>query len=290
MFRSIRRFLPSLMALLLVAACSDLPTSTLPPSADLDLYGPIQENSVDCGSASDPCQLPPVGNDPSECDPYLTLNGCDDECAESSPGDAETVGVDGCYDPGGTDPGTGGGTDPPPSGCPEWDPDCDQQAPQPDTCNTGDPVIDSPAVQEGFAELWAQSNPDQPMENRVERGGWMASDGAGGYRIVPFQEVSSNACEIIVDLSNRPGDAVGFVHTHPYESGVPMRVCEGQMMFGRMVYETYTNEPSDYDGRAASTLGMPGYIIDYDKITKFIGNPEANWDFEIVSSNTRCGY
>jgi hypothetical protein len=120
MFRTIRTFLPSLAVLLLVAACSDLPTSTIPPAADLDFYGPIQENSVECGTETNPCLLPPVGNDPGDsdpvCDPYLTLNGCGDECVEGTPGSPEVVGAEGCYDPGGTGPGDGGLAPPPPGG------------------------------------------------------------------------------------------------------------------------------------------------------------------------------
>ncbi len=282
----IRRFLLALIGVVLVTACSDIPTGSLPPTADLDPTSVPHLNEAE-GCVSDGfCILPPFTGG---CDPWTSLDWCAGECEESAPGSPEVVGAEGCSDPGEPGPG-GGGPAPPPPGCPTWDPYCENQPPSADTCNTGDPVIDSPAVQGGFAELWAQSNPDQPMENRVERGGWMVPDGAGGYRIEPFQEVSSNACEILLDLSTLPAGAVAFVHTHPYESGVPMRVCEGEMIFGRLVYETYTNEPSDFDGRAASTLGMPGYIIDYDKITKFTGSPTSRWQYEIVSSNTRCGY
>lgn len=69
-----------------------------------------------------------------------------------------------------------------------------------------------------------------------------------------------------------------------------MRVCQGQMILGRMVYETYMNEPSDYDGEAARMVGLPGYIIDYDKITKFEYDPNAPWKTQTVDQNARCGY
>jgi hypothetical protein len=136
MFRVIRTFLPSLLLLLLVGACSDLPTSTFPPAADLDHSGLVQENSIECGGDSNPCLLPPAGNDPGDpvCDPYLTLSGCGGECTEGTPGSPETVGVEGCGWTGGGGGGGGGGGDPsgggggggetPPGVCPTWDPDC----------------------------------------------------------------------------------------------------------------------------------------------------------------------
>lgn len=114
--------------------------------------------------------------------------------------------------------------------------------------------------------------------------------GRGGYTIHPFTVLSSNVCEIVVDVASRPANAVSFVHTHPYESGVPMRTCQGQMIAGRMVYQTYTNDPSNFDGNASRILGLPGYIIDYDRITKYQSDSTSSWNGRIVSRFNRCGY
>jgi hypothetical protein len=302
---SIRAFLPSLTALLLVAACSDLPTSSLPPSADLDVDGPTQENSVECGSETDPCLLPPVGNDPGDsdpgCDPYLTLNGC--ECEESEPGSPEVVGAEGCYNPGGTDPGTGGGT-PPPGGddppplCPDWDPDCSENPPPPpaDTCNTADSVIEDPSIQAAFDTVWNQSNFGAPMADRREQGGWIFSDGSGGFRFEPFPAAwTRGPCSIDVPPGAMPpANAVGWVHTHPYTRGERLTECDWQPTpIGKFPvdYNGLTSEDDDNlqaRWRAATPAGasFTGYMIDADQITKFTG--EGTLDTE--QKFPRCGY
>lgn len=59
---------------------------------------------------------------------------------------------------------------------------------------------------------------------------------------------------------------------------------------GRMVYQRYANQASDYDGIAARDVGLPGYIIDYDKITRFEHEPTSPWNDRIVNKYARCGY
>ena len=69
-----------------------------------------------------------------------------------------------------------------------------------------------------------------------------------------------------------------------------MTACEGELILGRMVYETYVNEPSDYDGNASNRLGLPGYIIDYEKITRFTYDADSPWSYSIQQQYDRCGY
>jgi hypothetical protein len=73
----------------------------------------------------------PIWDGPPECDPYLTLGGCDDNCEMSVPGvdDPEYTGLAGCNDTG-TGPGTGdpfdpGGGGPPPPPADDPDSPCD---------------------------------------------------------------------------------------------------------------------------------------------------------------------
>lgn len=288
MFRTIRTFLPSLAVLLLVAACSDLPTSTLSPSADLDPTSvPHLDEAAGCVTDG-VCVLDPIVVGPGECDPYLSLNGCEEECEESAPGSPEVVGADGCYDPGGTDPGTGGGTDPPPSGCPEWDPDCDQQAPQPDPCDTGDAVVDDPQVSEGLQDLWAASNPDAPLYQRRETAGWIVEYPAGQFSIVPISTTSSSfGCAEIDVQFPATGTIVGFVHTHPYQVDETIVDCELTNV------QDYTGAPSDEDRVASGLLGnalgraepLPGYIIDKDGYYRFEGSR-----YTATPRLPRCGY
>jgi hypothetical protein len=250
-----------LMTLLVsaVGACTDGPTG---PSAR--------------PNAADPSLMVTGPGDGGTCDPWMDLNWCKgtegpgEPCEHSDPGSGEVVGVESCL------PFFGS---PPPA-----------NQPPADTCFTGDPIIENSTIKEGFTQLWMESNPGAAMEDRRERGAWIVSDGVGGYWLAPFTVQSSNACEMIIDITNQPSNAVAFVHTHPYESGVAMRVCEGEMIFGQMVYETYTNQPSDYDGLASSVLKIPGYILDYDKITKFQGNSDSSWAYDVVSQQQRCGY
>jgi hypothetical protein len=50
------------------------------------------------------------------------------------------------------------------------------------------------------------------------------------------------------------------------------------------------NDPSDADGTAATALGLPGYVIDKDKITQFIGDPASPDKFRTTNQYSRCGY
>jgi hypothetical protein len=63
--------------------------------------------NADGSVACDPVE--PIWDGPPECDPYLTIGGCDDNCEMSAPGtgDPEHVGIAGCNQTG-TNPDPGG--------------------------------------------------------------------------------------------------------------------------------------------------------------------------------------
>ncbi|HET6233134.1 MAG TPA: hypothetical protein VFE05_23860 [Longimicrobiaceae bacterium] len=187
------------------------------------------------------------------------------------------------------DPGAGsggGGGSPPPEPA--------DTAAKP-ACHTDDPVTDSPAVQTGFAQLWAASSPDANMADRREQGGWVVQS-AGSLEVVPFPASwTVGACGI-----DAPADAVpptgtvAWVHTHPYRLRERMTACEKVTVVinGVPMQATwqYGNEPSDYDGRVSTAWGIPGYVLDKDKVTKFVGDPQSQDQFQVVAQNGRCGY
>jgi hypothetical protein len=266
--RYVRRFLLALVGVVLVSACSDLPTGALAPTADLDSASvPHLDEAEGCVSDGF-CVLPPISG-PGECDLWTSLDWCAGECEESAPGSPEVVSADGCSDPGGTDPG-GGGTEPPPSDCPEWDPNCEKQPPPADTCNTGDPIIEDSTVQEGFAELMMDSNPDASQPQRLEQAGWIVADGSGGYFVQRWTNSQSLACGIVFD-EIVPANAVGYVHTHPFRLNEEVRTC-GQNFDG--TYPRYRGGASEDDINtmkqlAAMLPGSKGYILDKSGISIF---------------------
>jgi hypothetical protein len=140
--RFIHRAVLGIMSVSLLGACSDNPTGPTSRAADLDA-ATIASTDQAAGCVTDGiCILPPVIV-PGECDPYLSLDWCGGECVESASGGPDVVGAEGCNDPGGTGPGTGGGgTEPPPPGvCPDWDPNCDQNPEPPAEDHSNDEGI-----------------------------------------------------------------------------------------------------------------------------------------------------
>lgn len=162
-------------------------------------------------------------------------------------------------------------------------------------CATGDPIIDSPAVQAGFEDIWKRSNPEAPMSQRIERGGWVIRT-ATGYAFQAWPDVwSINQCGIDVPAGTMPpAGAVAWVHTHPYAYREKMTGCEsltlrvgGQLM---TVYQDYLNQPSDYDGEVSTGWNLAGYVIDKAGISEFVGDPASQYKVRIVERVNRCGY
>lgn len=145
---------------------------------------------------------------------------------------------------------------------------------QGDCPKTGDPVNDDPAVRAGFDHIWAESNPDDSdPNNRRERGMWVVRDVDGSLGVEYFPDSwARGPCEMAVDLSQRPANAIAFVHTHPFGLNEPMTPCPAGYLLGHPMIMRYPSEPSDEDGITSVVSGLPGYIVDREKIVRFEGD------------------
>lgn len=272
-----RRCLSTFALLLLAAACADAPTS---PTTILGT-GP-REN----------VWIPP---DPGECNPWQDVNWCEDPgdgdtcvTSDSTSGPEGYVGVEGCPGTGG-----GGGTSDPPST-------------DPDTCTTGNAVIDDPTVEAGLTDLWKRSGIDKPQEQRLEHAAWIIRNSDGSHRLMAFSYTVQTACSVNGNM-NAPAGAVGWVHTHPFRSGETMQVCgalkrevsPGQWVDwigpnGQPLYPRYSNQPSQPDRDFISSVNslrkqlgqtyLNGYVIDNERITRYGANGAKDQSFG------RCGY
>lgn len=182
--------------------------------------------------------------------------------------------------------GAGGGvTQPPP----------DSTADRP--CSTRDSVLNSPAVQAGFKDLWARSNSGGTMSQRYERGGWVIRDSQGGYSIQSFPDSwTTGPCGIDAPLGTvPPPGSVAWVHTHPYAAGDTLTSCPALRLTlpnGSVYvqYSTYANNPSDYDGLASTGWNLSAYIIDKNKITAYVGDGTSSTQYRVTNRVSRCGY
>jgi hypothetical protein len=105
--------LTTLLLSLIVTGCADLPSA--PDTIPGDMLADCRWNPD--GSAScDPVESAP--DTPPECDPYLMLGGCGDNCEMSAPeiDDPEYIGLAGCNDSGPANPGPGDDEDLPDGG------------------------------------------------------------------------------------------------------------------------------------------------------------------------------
>lgn len=252
-----------LSALLFAAGCADAPTA---PSAAPDRIEAGAAPSND-GLVLDPVIVIGTPQEPT-CDPWTDPNWCEgddgDQCMTSYPGtnDTEYVGTMGCGTTGpGTGPG-GGNPSPSPSDPPPPEPE------QPDTCKTGEQVVDAPDVWTGFQELWLKSK-----LNGVEMGGWIVSDGST-FRLVPFQNANFTACGIDI-YESPPAGTVSMLHTHPWAL-FTVNPC-GYIN---------TGTPSQEDIQALQQTGLStGYFLDEEGIGKFTATGG-----EQAQRIDRCGY
>lgn len=275
--------LAAILLPLILTACGDLPTTQAIP--DLSDAGPAL--SGECTKQGDGTYLcPPISSDPGggdECDPYHYDCGGGDCIASTGPGSPEESTVQGCTGGGGTAPsdpgdiggggggggmGGGGGTKRPPP-CPEFDPECGtSEQPQPDTCNTGEQIVDAPDVSGQFQELWIESK-----LKGVEKGGWVVWDGSS-YRLVPFVNAQFTACGIDV-YEPPPSGTVSLVHTHPWPlwQTTPCGYVN-------------TGTPSPEDIQALHQTGLStGYFLDETGIGKFTATGG-----DTATRIGRCGY
>lgn len=287
-------------ALLTFGACADSPTSPdqQTPAQEISSgEGPVLDVQVQGCVVGGICSLPPISSDPSEPPPDCDVWWKPDcgACATGGiiSGPEGGMSVQGCPDvpPGG--PG-GSGTPPPPGGdpgaiCPTAAAStCPSEPPPADTCKTGDPIVDDPQVSEGLASLWAQSNPDANLYQRVEKAGWIVEYPAGQFSIMQFTGTERFGCG---DYRNVPmpaqGTVVGFVHTHPYAVGENIADCSMRSV------QTYDGTPSDVDRKSSVALGnhfglgrpLPGYIIDKDGYYRYDGQGNT-----ATPRRVRCGY
>lgn len=253
-----------LCVVVLTAACVDSPTE---PQGRSERVGtrPAYDSQTVQGCVTDGyCVLPPISS--GECDPYLELDwSCDDggDCMTSQPGDVsdtEIVPLSACPAPG-TGIGKGGGPIGPP-------PDEPMEPVPGDTCRTGEPIVDAPAVWGQFEDLWLKSR-----LLGVELSGWVVSDGSS-FRLVAFVNATFTACGIDVH-EPVPSGAVSIVHTHPWPlwSTTPCGYVN-------------TGTPSPEDVNALQQTGLPtGYFLDSSGIGRFTANGGVG-----AVRVDRCGY
>jgi hypothetical protein len=293
-----------------LVACSDLPTAPGSPEAEAKLSTGLM--GCPRGPGGENCYtLPPVSGGPTipACDAWMDANWCKgDQCIMGVPAvnGPEFSGIASCPigggpiggpdGPGTGGPGTGGPTEPKPP-LPEV---------PGDTCNTQHPVIDDPAVQAGFQDLWAKSGSSKAQTQRLEHAAWIVQNPDGSHRIEPFAYFVQTPCSVNGNM-NAPTGAVGWVHTHPFTAGEEMRACSpvqrevspGNWVVvrgpdGQPLYQRYANQPSQPDREfmlavngvraAVGQNKLTGYMIDNDRIVVYGTNEKKDWP------HARCGY
>jgi len=162
--------------------------------------------------------------------------------------------------------------------------------PDPEPCDTGDPVIDDPQIQQAFEQLWEESNfgsieNPNPERERVEKGGFIVPDGRGGHIFQPMRshlinEEETGPCRIRFSVpSDLPAGAI-YVHTHPYKKDQLQNHC----IPGKTL--KYKNEVGVKDRKALESMGLDkGIILDAEKIISFTTN-----ESEDPTLINRCGY
>lgn len=283
------RLFPTVLVLLLSGACTDAPTG---PSLDPGAVGPSRIGVWAPGGGG-------------KCDPWQDVNWCEGDsggepCITGEPltgGEPEEyVGVQGCGTGGGGPGGDGGdddGEEPPPA----------------DTCRTGDPALDSPAVKQGLKDLWARSNPTLAQAQRLEQAAWILQNPDGTFRMATFSVTVQGPCGVNGNLNAPPG-AVAWVHTHPFTRNEVQTICGALKQpdptapggyrdvlgpNGQPVYPVYRNLPSIPDREllqdmndAMTLVGrdqLSGVIIDANQTTVYSENPGDG-----TTSFPRCVY
>lgn len=145
--------------------------------------------------------------------------------------------------------------------------------------DTADPFLDSPAVSEGFDQMWQASNPSADLAGRTEQFGWIVRT-ATGFRIQVIASGSFCGWDGEAAHPAEGADAIaGFIHTHPYAVGETILTCgpDGNVSGSRV----YDGTASDVDRNTSVGLGqalnrgepLSGVILDAGAIRVFKG-----WD------------
>jgi hypothetical protein len=284
-----RRFAVVIGLLLTGTACADSPTLSNSPAEITAAASPGYDEVQGCvtdpdgvcqigGIVVDPGAPPPDCNvwySPScgECMTGSVIDPDDMRVSSACPGGGGGIGPG---PGGGADPyapgGGGGSTSPPaPLPCPDYDYTCESTPPPPDTCVTGERIVDDRDVFGTFDALWQQS-----LQRGVELGGWIVQEGYSNYRLIPFQNAVYTACGVDI-FDAPPPNLVSIFHTHPWRMG-QSRDCNGTTAF-------YTGTPSPEDVQTLRELGLStGYFIDYTGVGKYSPADESATRFG------RCGY
>ncbi len=132
-----------------------------------------------------------------------------------------------------------------------------------------DSLLLDPAVQQGMKDLWRDSKPLEPLDERREQGGYIVRNGStGALSVVPYlSNLSPAACTATLDgaemqtIAANGGVVAGYVHTHPFSPRDPLPSAgqcqgkdEGNFRFG--------DGPSRQDRVAQIQSPWPSYVMD----------------------------
>lgn len=156
-----------------------------------------------------------------------------------------------------------------------------------------DPLLSSPAVQEGLREMWNLSNVEAPnIVDRHEWGAWITHDATTGeYDLEPWPEGEHIPCQLAFSGLELPANAVAWVHTHPYATTELQRGCEQTHANIDVAYRRGALPGDKAFARrlnaAIPGLGENGYVLDKHGIFKFRASTR---DAKTESTYDRCGY
>lgn len=185
--------------------------------------------------------------------------------------------------------GSGGAGGDPCSGLEEesWV-NCTHETENIEPCETGDPVLDDPQVQEGMRDLWEASNygsddDPNPESERKEQLAFIIPDGFGGYNVDSANHLyigEPGPCNVNFKKPENLPEGTILIHTQPYKSGDVQKECVPGETF------EYNNDVGEKDRPTLDSLGLErGIILDAEQIISFTPNENEEPDRE-----ERCGY
>jgi hypothetical protein len=278
-------------------------TTAYPASGDVPTWL-IPQPDADPASGSDLLD-PDYPDNPTPADPEGT--GCDDE--ETSEDEPEEEFEPPCE------------SDNPPEYCDEagscYDKDLSGETPE---ARLDEEIIRGLEDSGELDELWALSNPnDEDQSNRQERGGWIVRSDDGSYRVVSYDEVSSDVVYTPlntkgVSTADRPSGTVATIHTHPFSPrevitdtsvvrqfielrGLPIADFDIDEIANPNAGDIlrYPSEPSPKDWDRSTDVRMRGYILDRSNILGYSlgdkdGDGRIQEDEASIERHGRCGF
>jgi hypothetical protein len=164
-----------------------------------------------------------------------------------------------------------------------------------DTCLTGDPVIDDPAVRLYVTSEWKSTLPEMSEMDHRELWGAIIEEPDGSRGLIQMPADSADNCNVYpprvahftVDVG---AHIVGFYHFHPQLPNVMARYCP--RLGGVLPPNTYRYEagPSTFDWNEATLLdaglpaslrkpgmtAVPSYVFDGEHLYKYMPNVAPN--------------